>query len=128
MKKFLPVSVASTAIYLVTTSQASAQSVSVCPAGQFASLCNISIGQFIGNLISFIFIIAAIVALLYLIWGGFKWITSGGDKTNIETARSHIIAAVVGLIIIFLSYVILNLVWTFFFGSSLTGSLNLPHL
>lgn len=109
---------------------------SFCPNGNagnatvtgFQKLCNLEIGAVIGSLISFMFVIAAIIALFYLIWGGFRWITSGGDKSNIETARNHILAAIVGLVIIFLSYVILNLVLQFFFGTSLLSNFTLPTL
>jgi len=103
-----------------------------CPQGStganFGKLCNLSIGTTVGTLISFAFILASIVALGYLVWGGVKWITSGGDKSNVETARNHIIAAVVGLVIIFLSYVILNIVLQFFFGVNLLSNFSLPTL
>lgn len=103
-----------------------------CPQGStganFGKLCHLSIGTTIGTLVSLFFVLAALIALAYLIWGGFKWITSGGDKSAVETARNHIIAAVVGLIIIFLSYVILNVVLQFFFGVNLLTNFALPTL
>ncbi|QQG40748.1 MAG: hypothetical protein HYV37_00245 [Candidatus Levyibacteriota bacterium] len=89
---------------------------------QFKSLCDLSagkLGQTISQLITFAFVLAIIIALAFLIWGGIKWITSGGDKTGVEEARNHVIAAVVGLIIVFLSYFILNLIVFFFTGQSL---------
>lgn len=89
---------------------------------QFEALCNLSadkLGPLISQLITFAFVIAIVIALAFLIWGGIKWITSGGDKTGVEEARNHVIAAVVGLIIVFLSYFILNLVVFFFTGNSL---------
>lgn len=104
-----------------------AGTVNTCPSQGFAVLCNITPGAFVGGIISFMFVIAGIVTLFYLVWGGFKWITSGGDKTAIESARGHIIAAVVGLIVIFLAYVIMNLVWQFFFKTSFT-QVQLPTL
>lgn len=95
--------------------------------GPFKNLCQLTNpGQLIGNLIVFIFVISALIALIYLIWGGIKWITSGGDKSGVEGARNHIIAAIVGLIVVFLSFFILNLILGFF-GLSLTN-LRLPTL
>ena len=67
----------------------------------------------IAALVNFIFVIAVLAALGFHIWGGFKWLTSGGEKEGVENARSTIIAAIVGLILIFLSYVILNFVLIF---------------
>jgi hypothetical protein len=70
----------------------------------------LSLGSVLGFVITIAFIIAILVALLFLIWGGIKWITSGGDKGGVEAARSQIIAAIIGLIIVFLAFFILNLV------------------
>ena len=130
MKKLL-IFLSFTVSYFSLSSLALAgEQVNVCPNGSnsnFQKLCNITVSQFIGGIISFFFVLIALVALFYLVWGAFKWLTSGGDKTNIETARGHIIAAIVGLIIAFLSYVILNLVWQFFFGNNLT-TINIPTL
>lgn len=64
--------------------------------------------QFILNLLA---IVGVIAALVYLLYGGIKWITSGGDKQAVENARHHIIAAIVGLLIVVLSFVILNMVF-----------------
>ena len=102
-----------------------------CPQGQFSSLCidSSKLGSTIGSLISFIFVIAGLIALFFLIWGGIKWLMSGGDEKAVEGARSHIIAAIIGLVIIFLSYLIVNIVLNFFTGgkASLTN-LQLPTL
>lgn len=84
------------------------------------------IGAIVGFVITVAFIIAVLIALLFLIWGGIKWITSGGDKAGVETARNQIIAAVIGLIIVFLAFFILNLVLGLF-GLSLFD-LKLPTL
>lgn len=104
------------------------QTNSFCPTGLGNSLCNLSIGKAIGGLISFFFILAAIIALVFLLMGGIRWITSGGDKSNIEGARDSIIAAIVGLVIIFLSYVILNVVLHFLLNIDLMSGFNIPTI
>ncbi len=50
--------------------------------------------------IKFLFVIAAIMALLYLFLGALAWITSGGDKDAVHKAQIKIQAAVLGLVII----------------------------
>src|SRR5476649_1545107 len=90
------------------------QPVDTCPAGNFGGLCNITLSNIIPGLVTTIFILAIVVALFYLIWGGFKWLTSGGDKGQVQAAREHIVAAIIGLIIIFLSHFILNIFLNFF--------------
>jgi len=88
---------------------------------------NLQIGGVVGQVVQFIFVIAVILALGFLVYGGIKWITSGGDKSNVETARGTIIAAIIGLIIVFLAYVILNLIINFLTGNDL-GTLSVPSI
>lgn len=127
MKKII--SALSLGTYLSLASSAFAQTqVATCPAGSFAGLCNITFSNVIPALITTIFIIATIVALLYLIWGGFKWLTSGGDKGAVQQAREHIVAAIIGLVIIFLSYFILNIVLSFFLPGTTLGTFTLPSI
>ena len=87
---------------------------------------NSTLGSIVGFVVTIPFVIAILIALFFLIYGGIKWITSGGDKAGVEAARNQIIAAVIGLIIVFLSFFILNLVLQFF-GLSLF-SLQLPTI
>lgn len=63
--------------------------------------------------ISFLLLIATLLALVFLIWGGIQWITSGGDKAGIETARKKITFAVIGLVVVFSSFFILSVISTF---------------
>ncbi len=60
------------------------------------------------------FIIITITALIFLIWGGISWIMSQGDKSKVESARKRITYAIIGLIVAFASYMIINTVGTFF--------------
>lgn len=57
-------------------------------------------GSFLGGLMSAVMAIAALLVLLYLIWGAVEWITSGGDKSKVEGARNKIMNAVTGLIVL----------------------------
>lgn len=69
-----------------------------------------SIGAIVSFLVAFIIVVAFLAALLYIVIGAFQWITSGGDKEKVASARNHIIAAVIGLVVIALSFVIINVV------------------
>lgn len=71
---------------------------------------NISIGQLISNALTIVFIVAALLVLVYLIWGAFQWITSGGDKEGIGKARDKIIQSLVGLVILALAFLIVRVV------------------
>lgn len=110
--------------------QAFAATVQTCPAGtQFEALCNLnfdSVPNIIKNLITIILIIAVVIAVFFLIYGGIRWITSGGDKQAVETARNHIIAAIIGLIIALLAFFIINFIGRLI-GVDLTN-LTIPNL
>lgn len=117
MKKIL--SIVSSLAYLATPSIAfAATSVDTCDeTSTFATLCNLTTGDFgglVGTFITLLFVVATLIALGFLVFGGIKWILSGGDKTAVEGARNTIVAAIVGLVIVFLSYFILNIVLGFF--------------
>ncbi len=101
-----------------------------CPSGtQFDVLCNLKINQMgptISTVVSILIAVAILLSLFSLMWGGIRWIIAGGDKTRVAAARSTILASIVGLIIVFLAYFILNIVLGFF-GLSL-AKLTLPTL
>jgi len=111
---------------------AASPSFGLCPSlgggAGFNALCNLDFQKLLPALISTIFLLAIIAALLYLILGGFKWLTSGGDKAAVQAAREHIIAAIVGLVLILVSYVIMNILMNFFFGKGIGGTFTLPTI
>lgn len=79
----------------------------------------------IGKIVGIVFVIAAILAFAYLIYGAISWITSGGDKAKVEAARNHLTSAVIGLLILAAVWGIFLLVMQIAFGSE---NLNLPVL
>ena len=66
------------------------------------------------NTVTLLFVVAIILALFFMIWGGIRWLTSQGDKAKVDTARKTIVFAILGLILLFLSYFIINLITDFF--------------
>lgn len=65
------------------------------PASPFTDL-----GQFITTLFLFALIITAIFSFIYLVVGGFSYITSGGDKAAAQTARDRITYSLLGLAVV----------------------------
>lgn len=51
------------------------------------------------------------IVIILILWAGFKWMTSAGNADAIKKSRETILNAVIGLIIIFASYAILNFVF-----------------
>ena len=82
--------------------------------------------------IRFFFIIAGLVALLYLLLGALSWITSGGNKESVDKAREKIQAALVGLILIFVVLAVVAVIENIFFpgnsGLGITKPIVFPGL
>ena len=57
---------------------------------------------------------AGILLLVYLVYGGVEWLTSGGDKAKLESARAKLTNALIGVAIIAASFAIWKIVLTFF--------------
>lgn len=65
-------------------------------------------GGLISGLINIFFSIAIFMAFIYLIWGSFQYILASGKKEELAKARSRITWALVGLVVIFASYLIVK--------------------
>ncbi len=57
-------------------------------------------GLLLGNLVGGIFVFAFILAFLYMVTGGIRWITAAGDKGRLEEARNRITGALIGTIVV----------------------------
>lgn len=118
MKKALSTLSANIAVLALTTPIALAQtSLDPCKdsngnpvQSQLCGLKGENTGAIMRNIIVAVLVIAAVISLFFLIFGGIKWILSGGDKAKVTEARGTIVAALVGLIITFLAYFILSIV------------------
>src|SRR3990170_8557356 len=62
----------------------------------------------ISNVLSFIYGIAGVIALVLLVLGGIQYMSSGGDKIAVEQARGRITSAIVGLVIVFGAWLVIN--------------------
>ena len=58
-----------------------------------------------------LFIIGAICVIM-LIWGGIRYTTSAGNSANVTAAKNTIMYAIIGLVIAFLAFAIVNWVLT----------------
>lgn len=97
------------------------------PAGSIGNISIQSLPQFI---ISLLFVLGIIFAVSYLIYGGIRWILSKGDKTKVEEARSHIVSAIVGVVIVAAAFFFINIAFTFLTGKPFDFGKNLciPNL
>ena len=56
---------------------------------------------------------AGIVLFVMLIIGGFRYITAGGDPKGIEGAKKTLTYAIAGMVLVALSYLIINFIASF---------------
>jgi len=113
-------------LFLLSIVLAAEKGISLKPTGAFKGLLDITIPEMVPVIIRVIFILAALVALVFLIIGGIKWITAGGDKAATESARATITSALVGLMIVLAAYAIIRLI-EFFFSVSIL-ELKIPSI
>lgn len=71
--------------------------------------------------IGLVLTVAAVVAFFYLIVSGFQYMTAGGDADKATKARQGIINAIIGIIIILISYIVIR-----FVATSITGDGGAP--
>lgn len=67
------------------------------------------LGKLINFLLPYLFGIAGLILLLYLLWGGFMLMTSQGDAKGVEAAKTKITHAIIGFVIIFIGYWLVQL-------------------
>jgi hypothetical protein len=63
-----------------------------------------TIGDIISNLLPYVFVLAGLGLFVYLIIGGFQLLTSGGNPEKVKAAQGKITNAIIGFVIIFISY------------------------
>lgn len=64
----------------------------------------------ITRIINVISVIVGVVAVIMIIYGGFRYITSGGNDSAVAAAKNTILYALIGLIIVALAQVIVKFV------------------
>lgn len=75
------------------------------PPGKFAS-----IGSLINLILPILMTGAGIACLFMLVLGGLNWIKAGDNPENLKKAKEYFTYAIVGLLIVVLSFVIVKLI------------------
>lgn len=71
---------------------------------------NDALPSIIINILNAIIAVAGLVAVIFIIIGGFNYMTSAGDPGKTKKAKDTILYAVIGLIICVLAFAIVNFV------------------
>lgn len=65
---------------------------------------NVGLSRILQTFLSLIILVAIFISFVYIIWGALDYILAEGDKQRIQNARHKFIFAIVGLVIVLLSF------------------------
>ncbi|MBI2598717.1 hypothetical protein HYW40_00645 [Candidatus Curtissbacteria bacterium] len=126
-KKFIPFVLP--ALSIIAPASVFAQQLVPTGTEGFAGFPNVGIVDVMRNIIRFILIVAFIIAFIMLIVGGIRWMMAGGDEKAVEKARGTITSALIGMVVVLVSFALIKLVETFF-GITITstGNIQIPSV
>jgi hypothetical protein len=90
----------------------STQAISFWNVGQTLGLGTADLQKTVLNLIRWVLGLLGLIGVVMVMYGGFTWMTAGGNEDKIEKAKKVISAAVIGMSIVIISWAIV----TYFIG------------
>lgn len=69
-----------------------------------------SVNEIIARAIELVLSLVGSISLLMFVWGGLTWMTSAGSSDKIKKGRDIIVWSVIGLAIVFTSYILVKFV------------------
>ncbi len=69
-----------------------------------------NVNSLIADVINIFSLVVGVVSVIMIIIGGFRYITSGGDSSNVSNAKNTILYAIIGLVIVALAQFIVRFV------------------
>lgn len=67
-------------------------------------------GAVVARVLSIALLVVGAVSVIYLVYGGFRYITTAGNEERAESAKKAIWHAILGLIIVILSFAIITII------------------
>ncbi len=80
-----------------------------CPTGGVSGGTT-KVNTLITDIVNIFSAVVGIVSVIMIIFGGFKYITSGGDTGNVSSAKNTIVYAVIGLVVVAMAQFIVQFV------------------
>lgn len=69
-----------------------------------------SLQDLIVNIIRLLLMFAGAIAVVFVIIGGYQYLTSGGNEEQAEKGKKTLINAIIGIVVIVMSYVVINVI------------------
>jgi hypothetical protein len=79
--------------------------------GMTNPLKTVNVAEVIGRVIRAILAIIGSIFLMMVIYGGFTWMTAAGNDTKVAKGRSILMWAIIGIIVIFLAWMLVAVVF-----------------
>ncbi len=94
--------------------------------GQPTELFSGNEGGLVNRIITLLLFIVGVLSVIMLIIGGLRFVLSGGDKSKTDAAKNTILYAIIGLLVAFFAYAIINFVVQAISGGSIGGGSSNP--
>lgn len=65
---------------------------------------SLKLGAIISAILPYIFVFSGLILFLFLIFGGFQLLASGGNPESVKSGQGKVTGALIGFIIIFVAY------------------------
>jgi hypothetical protein len=72
-----------------------------------------SIAGIVDTLLDYLFPIAGVIALIFIIMGGYMWIISAGDPSKVKQAQGTLTWAIIGLVVVMVIFSVLRILINF---------------
>lgn len=78
-----------------------------------------TLGEFVNATLNLAISIAAVIAVVFLVWAGFQYILSRGEGDKAEKAQKSIIYTLLGLVICFIAPLVIKFVMNNVIGTEI---------
>ena len=68
-------------------------------------------GGIVNTIVNVFLFLVGLLCVIMIIFGGFRYVTSSGDKQKVDSAKNTILYAIVGLIVALIAWALVN--WVF---------------
>ena len=107
-KKHLVASIASVGVLALPMMVSAA--ITIENVGSSLGLGSADLKQTVINVISFVLGLLGLIAVIMILYGGFIWLTAGGNEDKVDSAKKIISSAAIGLVVILVAWAIVNFV------------------
>lgn len=94
------------ALPVLVSAQEDVQSIDLDLIASTAGIEQGNLNSIIGGILNVAMGFLGVIAVLIILYGGFIWMTAGGEQDKVDKAKKMIYAGIIGLVIIFAAYAI----------------------